>query len=99
MITEYYFIRKKELEVKDLYSFSGIYSYNNGFNHVAIAAMVLGILPNVPGFLITIHVLAADSFPDWIGKLYNYAWFVGSFVSAVSYYLMSSKKSNTPSPS
>jgi NCS1 family nucleobase:cation symporter-1 len=90
MITEYYFIRKKELVVKDLYSLSGIYTYKKGFNHIAIIAMLLGILPNVPGFFITIHVLPKDALPEWIGHLYNYAWFVGFFVSAVSYLLLSS---------
>lgn len=88
MIADYYFIRKKELSVKDLYSNSGTYSYKKGFNRIAIVAMLLGILPNVPGFLITIHVLPKSSFPEWIAHLYNYAWFVGFFVSAVSYYAM-----------
>lgn len=95
MITEYYFIRRKELVVKDLYSLSGSYTYKKGFNHVAIIAMLLGILPNVPGFLITIHVLPKGALPEWIGHLYNYAWFVGFFVSSVSYLLMSSGRKST----
>jgi NCS1 family nucleobase:cation symporter-1 len=49
---------------------------------------LLGILPNVPGFLVTIKVIAADSVPGWISHLYNYAWFVGFFVSGIVYMLL-----------
>lgn len=32
LIADYYFIRRKELILDDLYAFGGIYEYNNGFN-------------------------------------------------------------------
>ncbi len=54
----------------------------------AIIALLLGILPNVPGFLLTdksdCHQTA---FPMDI-DLYNYAWFVGFFVSGILYMLL-----------
>ena len=43
--------------------------------------LLLGIIPNMPGFLTTIKVIPADSVPPWVAGLYNYAWFVGFFVS------------------
>jgi NCS1 family nucleobase:cation symporter-1 len=89
MIADYYFLRKKELLVKDLYSHSGIYSYGNGFNRMAVIAMLLGIVPNIPGFLMTVNVIPRSSFPEWIGHLYNYAWFVGFFVSGITYFVFS----------
>jgi NCS1 family nucleobase:cation symporter-1 len=87
MIADYYFIRRQYLDVNDLYRTDGQYSYKNGFNTRAVIALLLGILPNVPGFLLTIKVIGADAVPAWIAELYNYAWFVGFFVSGTIYYL------------
>lgn len=88
MIVDYYFIRKQELDLVDLYKKKGIYTFANGFNRAAIIALLLGILPNVPGFLITIKVMPESTFPLWVGHLYHYAWFVGFFVSGILYYGM-----------
>lgn len=93
MIVDYFFIRKKELSVDELYSYNGRYSYSNGFNKSALIALVIGILPNVPGFFTTIGVFGKDFFPVWLTGLYNYAWFVGFFVSGILYYrLMKSNR-------
>ena len=89
MIVDYFFIRKKELNAVDLYKEKGEYTYNNGFNVKAIIALLAGIIPNVPGFLLQIKVISATAFPEWIAHLYNYAWFVGFGVSGVVYYLAS----------
>jgi NCS1 family nucleobase:cation symporter-1 len=40
MIADYYFIRKQKLEVNDLYSSNGKYSFGNGFNSAAIIALL-----------------------------------------------------------
>lgn len=85
MIADYYFIRKQKLVVEDLYKHKGVYGFGNGFNRNAIIALLCGILPNVPGFLVTIKVISKETFPLWINDLYNYAWFVGFFVSGVLY--------------
>lgn len=88
MIVDYYFIRKQQLNVDELYNPSGIYSFKNGINSAAIIALILGILPNVPGFFTTIKVIPQESMPAWISQLYNYAWFVGFFVSGIVYWVM-----------
>ncbi len=92
MIVDYFFIRRQQLDVADLYSSKGRYSYGGGFNRVAVIALLLGILPNVPGFLATIKVVSPDTMPDWINGLYHYAWFVGFFVSGGVYLVMSKRK-------
>lgn len=92
MIADYYFIRKQLLNVNELFKVKGIYTYDNGFNYFAIIALLLGIIPNVPGFFITIKVWSVNSFPEWIAHLYNYAWFVGFFVSGISYLLFMQKQ-------
>jgi NCS1 family nucleobase:cation symporter-1 len=91
MIADYYFIRKKELAVDELYQHKGRYNFSGGINPVAIIALLAGILPNVPGFLLAINAVAADSVPAWINGLYHYAWFVGFFVSGVVYWICSNK--------
>ena len=88
MIADYYLIRRQKLVVDDLYKHNGAYSFGNGFNKNAIIALLCGILPNVPGFLVTIKVISKDAFPLWVNDLYNYAWFVGFFVSAILYILL-----------
>ncbi|MEO7531615.1 MAG: NCS1 family nucleobase:cation symporter-1, partial [Sediminibacterium sp.] len=92
MIVDYYFIRKQTLIVGDLYSHKGIYNFGNGFNSAALWALILGIVPNVPGFLTTIKVIPPDAVPGWIDHLYNYAWFVGFGVSGFVYWLLMRRK-------
>ncbi|MBU2568307.1 MAG: NCS1 family nucleobase:cation symporter-1 [Elusimicrobia bacterium] len=85
LICDYFVIRKKELNLPDLYLEKGGYSYSNGYNIKALAALVLGILPNIPGFLGTIGVVRVGLF--WM-NLYNYAWFVGFFIAFAVYLLL-----------
>lgn len=92
MIVDYFFIRKKELALEDLYKENGVYTYSSGFNSNAIVALLIGILPNIPGFLLQIKVIAANAFPAWVNHLYNYAWFVGFAVSGVVYYILMKQK-------
>jgi nucleobase:cation symporter-1, NCS1 family len=92
MIVDYFFIRKKQLNAVDLYKEQGEYTYRNGFNLKAIIALLAGIIPNVPGFLLQIKVVAVTAFPEWIAHLYNYAWFVGFGVSGVVYWLLMKRK-------
>ncbi|RJG09500.1 NCS1 family nucleobase:cation symporter-1 [Massilia cavernae] len=85
MIIDYYFIRKTQLDVDQLYRPAGIYSYRNGWNFAAVIAFVLGVLPNIPGFL---NAAFPASFPE-VGEtfktIYTYAWFVGVAIAAVVY--------------
>ena len=88
LIADYYFIRRQQLSVDELYEPKGAYSFTGGFNRIAIGCLLLGIVPNIPGFLATIGVIGRDAMPSWIIHLYNYAWFVGFFVSGISYCLL-----------
>ncbi|MEC5163320.1 MULTISPECIES: NCS1 family nucleobase:cation symporter-1 [unclassified Janthinobacterium] len=88
LIVDYYFIRKTELDVPELYRADGAYSYGNGWNMAALVAFVLGVLPNIPGFL---NAAFPQSFPavgDAFKTVYTYAWFVGVGISALAYGLM-----------
>ena len=76
--------------VGDLYRAHSQYWYSNGFNLKAVAALLIGILPNVPGFLTTLGWVASDAFPAFVNGLYHYAWFVGIFVGGAVYALLMS---------
>lgn len=92
MIADYFFIRKQNLITGELYSQTGRYSYKNGFNSLAILALLIGILPNIPGFLLQVQVVSQDTFPVWISDLYHFAWFVGFFLSGFVYWIMMRKR-------
>jgi NCS1 family nucleobase:cation symporter-1 len=80
MIADYWIIRNRTLDVPDLYRPHGRYA---GTNPVAVFALVIGVLPNLPGFL-----KAAGAFsgpPTFWDSLYVYAWFVGVLIAGVAY--------------
>ncbi len=80
MIADYWLIRRRELDVADLYRVSGRY---RRFNPVAIVALVVGIAPNVPGFLKQVHVLQGER--NFFDALYVYAWFTGVLIAGAVY--------------
>src|SRR5687767_677194 len=96
MIADYYFIRKQQLATSELYNATGLYSYIKGFNYCAIIALLAGIVPNIPGFLTTIKVVSTDRIPAWLAHLYNYAWFVGFFISGLLYMFLMRKYKTVP---
>jgi nucleobase:cation symporter-1, NCS1 family len=87
LIGDYFIVRKRSLDLPGLYAGEGgPYWYKSGFNPAAAIALMLGILPNLPGFL---TVVKWASFGEFWTNLYNYAWFVGFFISMGSYVLLS----------
>ena len=85
LIVDYYFIRRTELDVDQLYLENGKYSYSNGWNIAAIIAFVLGVAPNIPGFL---NAAFPNTFSDvsvFFKSTYTYAWFVGLALASVIY--------------
>ncbi|KAK7355456.1 hypothetical protein VNO80_14712 [Phaseolus coccineus] len=98
VLADYYIIQKTNLNMKDLYSKSpyGAYRYSGGFNVAAILALVIGVLPVVPGFLQKIGI--ATSVPNTFVVIYNNAWFI-SFFSAGFFYLVLSNLRGKPGKS
>ena len=91
MIVDYYFINNKNLVLDDLYKLKGIYTFKKGFNIIAIIALILGVLPIIPGFLIQIKMLEKELVWNWLAEMYNYAWFVGFFISGCTYWILSKR--------
>jgi NCS1 family nucleobase:cation symporter-1 len=89
LIADYWVLRNRELALPDLFKMHGRYSYGNGINHTAVIALVIAVLPVVPGF-----VRAATTpggvvlTPNLTDHLYTYAWFVTFGLSAAVYLLL-----------
>ena len=89
LITDYWVLRKQRLSLAALYDGGGIYWYRRGVNWRAIAALVVGVLPVLPGFLRAATTpLGQVPDPGFFDQLYSYAWFVTFFISAVTYFIL-----------
>jgi len=92
LICDYIVLRKTKLNPLHLYMHPSEYSYRRGFNPAAIIALIVGVAPNVPGFLGTVKAIDPTTIgPFWMG-LYNYAWFVGFGVAFMVYVAMMRRK-------
>jgi NCS1 family nucleobase:cation symporter-1 len=85
MIADYFVWRHTQLDVDGLYRQDGPYRYCGGFSLVGFGCLIAAVLPNVPGFLVTVGMLPADAFPAWLVAGYHYAWFVGFALGFVLY--------------
>lgn len=89
LICDYWLIRKRRIELAELYKTDGIYSYSNGFNWRAVAAFALAIAPVVPGFLRAATTPGGQiANPNFFDTLYTYAWFVTFGVAFLMYYVL-----------
>jgi len=82
ILVDYFLVRKTVLNVEDLYRSRGIYA---GVNPVAVFALAVGVLPNIPGFLANVGLYSGAGV---IVDLYNYAWFIGLGISSFVYYVL-----------
>ncbi len=77
MIADYFLVRGRSLDVASLYRRGGAYEYSNGVNYRAMAALAAGIAVALVGLVVPAM--------RW---LYDYAWFVGFFVSGAIHCLL-----------
>jgi NCS1 family nucleobase:cation symporter-1 len=81
MIADYFVVRRGVLKLADLYDPNGAYRYRGGWNPAAIAALAIGILPNLPGFLMQVVGPMKGAFPPVFSEIYQFGWFVGFAVA------------------
>lgn len=85
MVSDYYLIKKRKLDVDQLYTDRGIYWYNGGWNWRAYASFIIGFAPLLPGFAKSIdHSLNVGG--AW--KIYTFAWIFGFFTSLSTHYVI-----------
>ena len=88
LLADYLVLRRTHLDLAGLYRREGPYWYRGGFNPLAMIALVLGILPCVPGFLLQVSESWAGSISPFWADLYHYAWFISFGVSFVAYLVL-----------
>jgi NCS1 family nucleobase:cation symporter-1 len=96
MIADYFVLRHRRLNVDALYKHEGEFCYTNGFSIVALFSLIIAILPNLPGFLVTVKFIAANSIPQFFVTLYSYAWFVGFAIAFGAYIALRSLAPKQP---
>ncbi|MFN8396429.1 MAG: NCS1 family nucleobase:cation symporter-1 [Bacteroidia bacterium] len=74
MIADYFVVRRKHLQLAELFKQHGAYSYSNGVNMAAVLAMVLGITTALVGYFI----------PS-LEFLYKLSWVSGFAVAFIVY--------------
>lgn len=89
MLVDYFGLRARSLDTDALFSRSeqGLYWYTNGFNIPALVALAAGIVPNIPGFLVSTGVL--KDCPPIFSAIYSNAWFVGFMIAGLVYRTLS----------
>ena len=81
MIADYFFVRKKQMQLAELYKEYGTYSYNkSGFNKAAMIALFVGVFSALIGYWV----------PS-LNFLYSLSWFTGFIISFVLYLLLMKK--------
>ncbi len=87
MIVDYWILRKTVLDVEELYKPKGLYTFTNGFHIKALVAVLVAVVPVIPGFLnaaTTEGGVVAD--PNFLDELYRYGIFVTFGLAAIVYF-------------
>jgi cytosine/uracil/thiamine/allantoin permease len=81
MLSDYYWLRKKEMAIAELYKSEGAYSYAGGINMAAMIALVAGVGIALIGY-----------FVPALEPLYKLSWFTGFAVSFFLYYFLMKRR-------
>ena len=96
LIADYWVLRRRELSLIDLFKLKGRYAYTDGINHRAMFALVLAILPVLPGFVrAALTPGGRVTNPTLLDSLYTYAWFVTFGLSFVLYLALNRRSQRT----
>lgn len=86
LIVDYFLVQCRKLDSESLFKHGGAYP---AWHAPGLIALIVGILPNLPGFL---HAAGAvSSVPAIFDTLYSYAWFVGLIIAGGLYLLLARK--------
>ncbi|TCK24402.1 NCS1 family nucleobase:cation symporter-1 [Pseudonocardia endophytica] len=88
LIADYYLVRKRQVDVDDLYTLrpDGRYHFRRGYNPVAIGATALGAV----AALLVVLLGSSDAAA--------YSWFIGAILAFVAHWLVSRRTHPAPAP-
>jgi NCS1 family nucleobase:cation symporter-1 len=85
MMSDFWILRNRHLNLASLYRHSDIYSFFYGFNIRAFAAFACGIAPNLAGLA---KVTGNNRVPKRATYVYSLSWLIGTIVAFVIYTLL-----------
>jgi NCS1 family nucleobase:cation symporter-1 len=101
LIADYWVLRREKLSLPDLFRENGLYTYKKGWNPAAMIALLVAVVPVVPGFIRAASTPGGNvADPGFLDHLYQYAWFVTFGISFVVYLLLmrGNRAAETSSP-
>ncbi len=94
-------MRRRQLDLADLYRPNGRYAYSNGWNLKAVAAVFIGVIPVIPGFL---SAATTPGFggtfedPNFFESLYTNGLFFTFTVAGLAYLALTLLGGRAPEP-
>ena len=82
LVCDYLWVRRGQYEVSDLFRLEGRYRGLQGWNPAGVTALIVGVAPNLPGFL---HTVGLATPPAVFDTLFQWAWFIGFGLAALVY--------------
>lgn len=91
MICDYYLVRKRTINVAELFNPHG---KHKGWNGPAWIAFIISLLPVIPGFLVAVGIKKETDFSSFLVSLYSYAWFITFILSFLVYLILAKNKNH-----
>jgi NCS1 family nucleobase:cation symporter-1 len=85
MVWDFWIVHRRKYDTLALYQPHGIYKYTGGVNWRAVVAFVVGVVPNLPGFINSISpsiVVGVGSRP------YTFGWLLGFVATSLVYVVL-----------
>jgi NCS1 family nucleobase:cation symporter-1 len=85
MVWDFWIVHKRKYDTLALYQPHGIYRYTGGVNWRAVVAFVIGVVPNMPGFINSIN----PSIDVGVGsRPYTFGWLLGFVATSLVYVVL-----------
>lgn len=86
VVSDFYLIRNKKLDVREMYNPYGLYRYNGGWNWRAWLTFSIAVGPILPGFAQSINPQLNIS--AGAKELYTFSWMWGFTTCVIVYYVI-----------
>ena len=87
LIADYWWIRRRNLKLADLYRTDGVYGYARGWNWIAVVSLLVGVVFAIGGAYsqTDLKPFPANGLIPFLKPFYDYSWVVGLLVSGGLY--------------